>query len=230
MVHAEDSLIQAAADARFLLSRDYPRERVLRVVGDRWNLDSDGRHLLRRGVFAPKEAGARKIRLLALEDCRGKNIGIDGHNVLITLETALGGGQLIQGDDGVVRDIAGRGSNYRPGAGTQEAADLMIKALLRAKAGSVQMYFDAPISKSGELAALLRDMIRQAGLAGDAHAVAVPEQQLQKHFGPVASSDSILIDQVAEPIDLAGLIIRESKPAPAMETLKSDDVLTYNSD
>lgn len=220
MVHAKDSLIQAAADARFLLSRDYPRERVLRVVGDRWDLDSDGRHLLRRGVFAPREAEARRSRLLALQDCRGKKVGIDGHNVLITLETALGGGQLIQGDDGVVRDIAGRGSNYRMGAGTRKAADLMIKALLKAKADSVQMYLDAPMSKSGELAALLRDMIHQAGLAGDAHAVAVPERQLQEHLGPVASSDSILIDQVAEPIDLAGLIIRGLKPAPAMETLK----------
>jgi hypothetical protein len=220
MGHEKDSLIQAASDARYLLSRAYPRERVLRVVGDRWGLDADSRHLLRRGVFAPEEAEARKNKLLALEDCRGREVAVDGHNVVITLETAIKGGQLIFADDGVVRDIAGQGSNYRSGPATQKAAHLMINAFIGIKARSIQVFFDAPMSKSGELAAMLRDMMYQFGLSGDARAVSVPEHQLQEHFGPVASSDSVLIDQVAEPIDLAGLIIRKRKLAPAMEALK----------
>lgn len=220
MGRANHSLIQAALDARFLLSRDYPRERVLRVVGDRWNLDAAGRHLLRRGVFAPKEAQARKNRLLALDDCRDRAVGLDGHNVLITLETALNGGRLILADDGIVRDIAGQGANYRPGPLTWEAADLLFKVLVDAKVESVQVFLDAPISKSGELAAELRRLISLAGLSGEARAVAVPEQPLKEHLGPVASSDSVLIDQVSEPIDLAGTIIRSLKPAPNLEILK----------
>jgi hypothetical protein len=219
MDREKDSLHQAAADARYMLSREYPRERVLRVVGDRWALNAAERHLLRRGVFSPEEARARKDRLLALADCRGRVIGIDGHNVLITLETGLSGGRLILADDGVVRDIAGRGSNYRPGPATQESSNLMIKALVKAGVESMQVFLDAPISKSGEMAATLRNMISEAGLSGGAQAVAVPERQLKNHQGPVASSDSVLIDQVAEPIDLAGSIIRELKPAPKMETL-----------
>lgn len=219
MSPAKDSLAQAAADARYLLSRQYPRERVLRVVGDRWDLNAVERHLLRRGVFAPAQAKARRERLLSLEDCQGKVVGIDGHNVLITLETALSGGRLILADDGIVRDIAGQGGNYRPGKATHEAAGLMIKALAQAKVDSVNFFLDAPISKSGQLAAELRDLMAQAGFAGQAQAVALPERQLKKHQGPVASSDSALIDQVAEPLDLAGAIIRMLKPAPKLETL-----------
>lgn len=219
MSPAKDSLAQAAADARYLLSRQYSRERVLRVVGDRWDLNATQRHVLRRGVFAPGLAQARQERLITLDGCRNKVVGIDGHNLLITLETALSGGRLILADDGVVRDIAGQGGNYRPGPATGEAAELMIKAMVQAKVDSVQIFLDAPISKSGELAAELRELMAQAGLAGQAQAVAVPECQLREHHGPVASSDSALIDQVAEPMDLAGAIIRTLKPAPKLETL-----------
>jgi hypothetical protein len=219
MAPVPDALVQAAADARYLLSRGYPRERVLRVVGDRWELDAERRHLVRRGVFAPDQAGARKDRLLGLDHCQGRAVGIDGHNVLITLETALGGGRLILADDGVIRDIAGRGSNHRPGPATEEAARLVLKTLNKARAASVHFFLDAPLSKSGELAAALRGMLAQAGLKGDAQAVAVPERRLHEHQGPVATSDSVLIDQVAEPMDLAGIIVLTLDPKPELEKL-----------
>ncbi len=219
MAPISDALAQAAADARYMLSRGYPRERVLRVVGDRWGLDAACRHLLRRGVFAPAEAQARRKRLLAMSACRGRPVGVDGHNVLITLEAALGGGRLILADDGVLRDIAGQGSSHRPGPATQQAASLMIEKLVAVKVASVHVCLDAPLSKSGELAARLRDMLAQAGLAGDAQAVAVPERILKDHAGPVATSDSALIDQVAEPLDLAKEIIQGLNPAPNWETL-----------
>ena len=219
MAPVSDASAQAAADARYLLSRGYPRERVLRVVGDRWELDADHRHLLRRGVFAPAEAMARKERLLDLNACQGRAVGVDGHNVLITLETALSGGRLITADDGVIRDIAGQGRNHRPGPSTQQAVQVMIGALNKAKPASVEIYLDAPLSKSGELAAKLRVILTQAGLSGNAQAVAVPERQLVEHEGPVATSDSALIDQVAEPIDLAGIIIRSLDPKPVLKNL-----------
>jgi hypothetical protein len=221
MAPVSDALAQAAADARYLLSRGYPRERVLRVTGDRWSLDADKRHLLRRGVFAPAEAKARKTRLLGVDACQGLAIGVDGQNVLITLETALNGGCLILADDGVVRDIAGQGSNHRPGPVTLRAARLAIDRLKKAQVGAVHIYLDAPLSKSGELAAKLREMLAQAGLDGEAQAVAVPERLLKEHEGPVATSDSALIDQVARPLDLAGIIIHSMEPKPALEKLTS---------
>lgn len=219
MAPLPEALLRAAEDARYLLARSYPRERVLRVVGDRWNLDAAGRHLLRRGVFAPDQAQARRQRLLRLEACRGRAVGVDGHNVLITLETTLTGGLLLMADDGLVRDIAGRGANHRPGAATQQAAEMMINALAKADAASAHIFLDAPLSKSGELAARLRGLLDQAGLAGQALAVPAPEKNLARHCGPVASSDSALLDRVAEPLDLAGEIIRGLEPPITLERL-----------
>ena len=202
-------LLAAAADARYLLERGYPRELVLKVTGDRYRLPAGERNLLRRGVFGPSEAQKRKSRLLGWEALQDRPLGIDGHNLLITLESALGGGELLQADDGCVRDIAALGRNHRPGRLTRQAARLMVSALAGAGTGQVSIYLDAPLPKSGELAAELRGFLREAGLSGQAQAVPVPEHYLKTHQGPVASSDSALLDAVEQPLDLAGLIIRD---------------------
>ena len=212
-------LLEAAQDLRHLLARGYPRRRCLELVGDRHALSAQRRELLRRGVFAPVEAQARRERLLPLAALAGRQVGVDGHNVLITLECALSGLPLVLADDGVVRDIAGRSRGFRPGPATVKAADLLIAALAPARGAFI--YLDAPLSKSGELAAWLGGMMARAGLAGSAWAVPVPERPLREHRGPVATSDSALIDQVAEPVDLAGAIIRQQDPPMGLERLIS---------
>lgn len=203
-------LLRAAEELRYLLGRGYPRERCLGLVGDRHALDAGQRHLLRRGVVAPELAAARRARLLPLKALAGRAVALDGHNQLITLETALAGGVVLLADDGVVRDIAGRGRGYAPGPHSEAAAGLMLQAL--APAARVEIYLDAPLSKSGELAARLRELMAQARLTGDAQAVAVPERLLLAHQGPVATSDGHLLDQLLEPLDLAGAIIRQLLP------------------
>lgn len=212
-----DPLRQAARDLRQFLALGYPRQACLSLVGDRHGLDADQRHLLRRGVFAPAKAQARRARLLGPDQVAGQPWGLDGHNLLITLETALKGGTLVLADDGVMRDIAGRGRAFRPGPATQAALELLMGAL--APAAAVFIYLDAPLSGSGQLAAHLRRELAARGLTGDAQAVPVPERQLVIHPGPVASSDSALLDQVAQPFDLAGRIIRGLTPPPAWEEL-----------
>ena len=47
----------------------------------------------------------------------------------------------------------------------------------------------------------------------------MPERHLKRHRGPVATSDSALIDAVAWPVDLAGLVIRSLQPPPHLEIL-----------
>lgn len=210
-------LAAAAADLRLLLGRGYPRERGLDLVGDRHALDTPGRELLRRGVAAPAAAARRRAKLLGLADLAGAAVAVDGHNLLITLETALAGGRLLWCDDGVVRDISRVGGRHRPGPLTDQAAALLLAAL--AGAARVAIYLDAPLPKSGELAARLREMLAVRGLAGEAQALAVPERALMAHAGPVASGDSELIDLVAAPVDLAGLIIRGLEPRPVLESL-----------
>jgi hypothetical protein len=192
----------------------------LTLVGDRYNLTRHDRHILRRGVFSPQAARNRKARLIGLEDLTGARVGIDGHNLLITLETALNCGRLILGDDGVVRDIAGVGSSHKPGETTLLAAQIMLAVLSGASA--LYIWLDSPLKKSGELAARLRHLLLKSGMEGDAQAVAVPEKELIIHNGPVATSDSVLLDQVPNPTDPIGQLIQNPEKVLAQTGLSQE--------
>ncbi|MGZ3514587.1 MAG: DUF434 domain-containing protein, partial [Thermodesulfobacteriota bacterium] len=53
-------LQKAARDFRFLLNRGYPRKAALELVGNRYGLTSDERHLLHRGVFSDSDSESRR--------------------------------------------------------------------------------------------------------------------------------------------------------------------------
>lgn len=213
----EPALREAAADARFLLGRGYPRQRALDLVGDRHGLNARDRQLLRRGALDPALAQARRAKMLPLAALASQAVALDGHNQIITLEAALKGEPLVLADDGAVRDIQGLGPRHAPGPHSERAARLLLAAL--AEAAWVLILLDAPLSKSGELAARLRVIMAELGLAGQAQAVPAPERQLLAHPGPVASSDGALIDAVARPVDLAGQVIQAMRPAPPLLNL-----------
>jgi hypothetical protein len=201
-------LKKAATDFRYLLARSYPRKAALTLVGNRYGLDRTARQILHRGVFAPEEAKARRAKLRRLADLAGQPLGIDGHNVLITLESALKGLPLVAGDDGFIRDVAQLSRAFRSSRRTEEALTLLAQYLRRHHPGPLSLFYDAPMSRSGELARRTREIFQENGLTVEAAAVAVPERELLDFPGPIATSDTHLIDAQAEIVDLAGEIIR----------------------
>jgi hypothetical protein len=202
-------LSAAAADFRWLLDRGYPRGESLTLVGNRHDLNAEARELLHRGVFAQSEAQARRARLIGPDQIKGRVLGLDGHNVIITVESALLGRPLIRADDGVVRDIARLSARFRPTETTEQALTLIVEALGDLAPSEICVMLDKRMSKSGELAAEIRRLFEQAQITGDARAVSVPENELVARDGPVATSDSVLMDQVAAVFDLAGTIALE---------------------
>jgi hypothetical protein len=202
------SLQQAARDFRYLLNRGYPRQASLTLVGNRYNLPRAARQLLHRGVFADAVAQARRARLKPLSALAGQPLAVDGHNVLITLESALQGRPLVAADDGFVRDVAQLSRAYRDSPLTRRALDLLAGYLARHAPGPLTILYDAPMKRSGELAELTRQIFAARGLAVEARALPVPERELLAFPGAVATSDTHLIDAQAVLVDLAGEIIR----------------------
>jgi len=201
-------LKEAAADFRYFLSRGYARTAALALVGNRYRLDHTARQILHRGVFAPDAARARRAKLRLLRDLAGRPLGLDGHNVLITLECALRQLPLVAADDGFIRDVGQVSGAFRASPETDQALLLLADYLARQQTGPVSVFYDAPLSKSGELARRTRELWAARGLAVTAAAVPVPERELLRLSSPIATSDSGLIDQVNLVVDLAGEIIR----------------------
>jgi len=201
-------LQEAAADFRFLLSRGYARTAALALVGNRYHLDRTARQILHRGVFAPDAAAARRAKLRLLRDLAGQPLGIDGHNVLITLECAIRHLPLVAADDGFIRDVGQVSGAFRASPETEQALAFLADHLGKYRLGPISVFYDAPLSLSGELARRTRELWAERGLAVTAAAVPVPERELLALANSIASSDTGLIDQTKIVVDLAGEIIR----------------------
>lgn len=215
-----DELWEAAEDLRFLLNRGYPRETSLQLVGNRYNLDRDSRHLLRRGVFPHTVAVERSTKRVSLEKLMGKGLAIDGYNCIITLESALKGKAILLADDAFIRDISGVSGGYRETQETGEALGLIMDLLKEAGPRETIFLLDSPISGSGELAGRIRGLMGEGDIQGDAAAVKVPERIMASYEGIVASSDTAVIDQAAQVFDLAGYIIQQTLKTPLIDLRK----------
>jgi hypothetical protein len=113
---------EAIRDLRYLLNRGYPRETAVRVVSNHYCLSSEERHLLSRCVFSREEGEEHRRKLVRLEGVRGRTLGVDGYNVLITCESLLGGYPVIRCDDGLLRDLRAVRGKYRRGERHGEGA------------------------------------------------------------------------------------------------------------
>jgi hypothetical protein len=193
----------AAADFRYLLARGYPRKAALGLVGNRYRLEEVPRRLLHRGVFAPEVAAARRAKLRLLRDLPG---------VPLTLECALRKLPLVAADDGFVRDVGEVSRAFKVSAETDRVLTLLADYLAEHRAGPLEVFYDAPLSRSGELARRTEEIFASRDLIIQAQAVPVPEQALAAFPGAVATSDTALIDAHEPVVDLAGEIIR---PNPA---------------
>jgi len=201
-------LQKAAEDFRYLLNRGYPRKASLELVGNRHKLTFDERHLLHRGVFSDSDSESRRKKIISIKEVQNKDLAIDGHNVLITLEAGLSGRPLILADDGFVRDISGLSGSFKKTEMTEKAIHWIVTFLKKWRPRNTLLLFDAPISKSGILAQELRALLKKETLPGDALAMKVPEKIMIGFPGVIATSDTAIIDRSKRVVDLAGDIIR----------------------
>lgn len=204
-----DPICKAAIDFRYLLNRGYPRKATLELVGNRYTLTSVERDLLHRGVFSDTDARSRKEKRISINKICNQNLGIDGHNVLITIEAGLSGRPLVLGDDGFMRDISGLSGNFKRSEITEKALSLITQTIKRLKPRYTLILFDAPISMSGRLAQEVKRSLDKEEISGDAMAVKVPEKILIGFPGVIATSDTAIIDQSKKVFDLAGYILKQ---------------------
>jgi hypothetical protein len=203
------NLQKAAEDFRYLLNKGYPRKAALELVGNRYGLTSDDRHLLHRGVFSNSDSKSRQKKIISIKDVQNKDFAIDGHNIVITIEAGISGRPLISGDDGLIRDISGLSGSFRKTETTEKAIQFIIRAIKKMKPCHTLFLFDAPISMSGKLAQEVRSWLKKENLSGDAMAVKVPEKILIGFPGVIATSDTDIIDQSKKVLNLAGYILKK---------------------
>jgi len=206
---ASSKLRQAALDFRYLQHRGYNRDNSLSLVTDRYLLTREEKLVLYRAIYPPQITDNRRSKLLRHSDLKEQSLAIDGYNVLITLESLLLDRLLIQCDDGLIRDIASVHRNYKLSDNSSEALKLLVKKIHHLKPKESLFFYDSPVSKSGEIAALTRKLLQDYQIEGTAKTSPQVDSSLIKSEGVVVTSDSVIIDRSERIFDLAGYIIQE---------------------
>jgi hypothetical protein len=202
--------LQALRDFAYLLNRHYPKKSILKIVGDRYLLNTFQRILLSRGVFPDSDVRGR-IRKTG-KSITGKAVYIDGYNLLYTLCNYLLGRLVFIGNDHFVRDTGEAYGKPTDDQVLSRAIDLFMAYLKKAKPARVEILLDKPISHSAELAGNLRILLSDAKIDGDARIDRNPDAVLIRlGQGIVVSSDSDILDTTElTVVDLAHLILQDN--------------------
>lgn len=199
---------------RYLVDRGYPKESSVRFVSDHYRLPDEARFVISRVVVASDAAESRRRKAVSLESLRDRELFIDGYNVIITIESLLGGRPVYRCDDGFLRDAEGIFRSYRTSDLTVSALSEVLDLVALGGPAKSVVLLDKQISLSGELASLIRRMMDALSLPGTAEAVRDVDGRLKAAQGVVATGDGNIIDSAMEVTDLPCQVARRHHIRP----------------
>ncbi|MHC4116204.1 MAG: DUF434 domain-containing protein [Planctomycetota bacterium] len=203
----------AIADLSLLLTKGYAQKSALKLVGDRFSLRERQRLAVMRGACSDQQLASRNERRVAAESLAGQSIAIDGYNLLITIEAAMSGGFVFKGRDGCYRDLASIHGTYRKVSETIPAVQLIGDFLREVGTSHALWFLDSPVSNSGRLKTLMRELAEGSGWDWQIELVLSPDAELKKTDLVVATSDSVVLDDCKSWVNLATEIIRTKLPS-----------------
>lgn len=193
-----ESMREAVKDLAFLYGRGYSENSALELVGNRYYLNARQRQALMRIACSAQTAAQRKQREVSPAEMQGKPLLLDGYNVLIITEVALSGGYIFEGCDGCYRDIASIHGTYHKVEETIPALLLIGNYLKTLQIAHCHWFFDAPVSNSGRLKTLMREMAENNGFDWEISLVNSPDKEIAALAQIAATSDGWVIDQLPQ--------------------------------
>lgn len=220
--HHIAALRAATEDLSWLLSRGYSSVSALKLCGDRHGLTVRQRMAVSRSACSEQAQQRRSASRIDVGDVSAPGAGaplgelwVDGFNVLLTVEVALGGGPVFLARDGCLRDIASVHGTYRKVVETEPAVGLLTDELLGFGLERVTVLLDAPVSNSGRLAGALRSEWARRGLSDTRWQVLLvpnPDAELVREGRTVASADGAVLDGATAWVNLARRIVDARVP------------------
>ena len=202
-----ESLNRAGEELAYLLNRGYMVKSASTFIGNHYLLSERQRLALARIIAPSLQLEQRKAKALSayqLPSC----MHIDGFNTIITLEVALSHSLLIQGMDGVVRDLAGLRGTYRIIDKTEVAIRLILQTLECLNVLEVVIYLDKPVSNSGRLKTLILELAKDYTIKVTVQVLNEVDQVLEQLAG-VISSDAVILDKCISWFNLNEIIIEK---------------------
>jgi hypothetical protein len=218
------ALRAAFADTCWLLDRGYALKSTLALTGDRQRLVERQRLALARCACSEEQRRRRVAHQVSAAELQGRDLWIDGYNVVITLEAALSGAVVLIGRDGCVRDMASLHGTYREVSETTRAVELVGRAAAAWGVRRCRWLLDLPVGNSGRLKAHLLGVAAAAGWDWEAELVYSPDRLLRESPEIIASSDSVILDHCDRWFNATREIIAAAVPAARLIELTTERV------
>jgi len=201
------TLQTAVSDLCWLLNRRYAVRSAVELVGNRYTLVRRQRLAVMRCSCSDEAAARRQQHEVQPEQVRGRELWLDGYNVLTILESALAGGFILIGRDGCCRDVLGVHRRYRKVEETLPALQLIGEMTAAWGVSTVGWCLDKPVSNSGRLKAVLLEVAAAAAWNWRVELVFNADRELAGTEQIVATSDAAILDRCQRWINIARLVI-----------------------
>lgn len=205
-------LRQAADDLCWLLSRGYPGKTAVGLVGDRYELRDRQRMAIQRATVGEPTRARRARREVAPAELADRSLAVDGYNVLLTVETALGGGVVLGSRDGAFRDMVSMRRHYKRVHQTRPALEVIGSFLAAVECREVAWYLDRPVSNSGRLRRWMEEAAADHRWPWTVELVASPDRVLADGREIVATADGWILDQCRSWVNLARRVVESAVP------------------
>lgn len=204
------TLRAAVGDLSWLLSRGYAIQSSLELVGNRYALRDRQRLAVGRCACADGLLGSRSQRCVSPDALRGEELWLDGYNVLMVLEAALGGGVVLVGRDGCCRDVLGIHGSYHRVQETKPALRLIGELTQELGVSGCHWWLDQPVSNSGRLKTLILEVATAHGWDWQVDLVMNPDEVLATSDHIAATADSAILDRCRRWVNLGRTVISRS--------------------
>jgi len=215
------ALRAAAADLCWLLDRGYASRSAIELVGNRHNLTSRQRNAVARYACADEDVQRRSRLRVEPARLAGRELWLDGYNVLTVLESALAGGIVLLCRDGCCRDIAGIHRRYRKVTETLPVLRLIGETAVSLGVTCCHWWLDKPVSNSGRLKAAILEAAADAGWKMEVELTFSPDHVLSHTDEIIATSDGIVLDRCRRWVNLVRLLVTERIPQARLLDLSS---------
>ena len=211
--YMREKLLKPARDIRSLLRWGYPKFATISFVATHSRLSVEERHILTRVIMPTDRIVSRINKKMTCTGIKDRDLLLDGYNVLLSVDSLLKKELMWFCDDGYIRDTRFYFSKAKQAEGIEESLDLVLIFLSEAHPKSAIFLLDAQISRSGELAGLIRRKMNEYGISGEARTSKTVDFELKAEGGNheksliVATSDGIVIDSVLQVIDIPACLM-----------------------
>jgi hypothetical protein len=187
----------AVSELSWLLTRTYAPKAALKLVGDKFSLTERQRLAVARSACSDQSLVTRTSSAVPVESIASASVIIDGFNLIITIEAALSGGLLLLCRDECIRDLSSVHASYRAVNETEAAIIMIGDELESLHAESVEWLLDQPISNSGRLAKLMREIAAARGWLWAVELLFNPDKRIISSEKIAITSDSVILNGVA---------------------------------